>query len=433
VTESSLPSLIIIAPFPGALVELGGISLLERLRRIALQFGYREAIILSNSIESIAPHVASPSWHGADVSLKLHQCAGAQVTIGDILNCLSVETRALLLFADFYYDARLIRALSESQVDAVLVDSDPLPSHRPLWKDSEVHSFGQGPAGALLSSQWLSAKPGDGVLLVELVADAMAGSLAFVDAVEQESYIPSMRRNVRLLVFPAPDAERRPLAERLLRDATQKGVLDFPAMVHSPIEKWIVSHLCRTSITPNQITLGTGVLGVAVTLLYATGHLGLGAILALAVGVLDGVDGKLARLKVQTTKIGKGEHALDYCLEMSWWVALAYYFQRSGEVPYAYLMWGIFFAADVVDRLAKWSVERRLGRSLDDVARFDRLVRYVSGRRNIYTWLFAFCLLLGAPAKGFVLLCAWGVTSTAIHIFRALQIRFSADTVGAGT
>ena len=155
--------------------------------------------------------------------------------------------------------------------------------------------------------------------------------------------------------------------------------------------------------------------------------------LALAVGVLDGVDGKLARLKVQTTKIGKGEHALDYCIEMSWWAALAYHFQLSGEVPYAYLMWAIFFVFDVLDRLAKWSVERRLGRTLDDVSQFDRLVRYVSGRRNIYTWLFAFCLLVGAPAKGFVLLCAWGVTSTAIHIFRALRIRFSANAVVADT
>jgi hypothetical protein len=54
---------------------------------------------------------------------------------------------------------------------------------------------------------------------------------------------------------------------------------------------------------------------------------------------------------------------------------------------------------------------------------FDRLVRYVAGRRNIYTWLFAFCLLLGMPANGFVLLCCWGIASSAIHIFRAIQIR----------
>ena len=142
-----------------------------------------------------------------------------------------------------------------------------------------------------------------------------------------------MRRSVRPVFFPAPLPEFRPLAERLLRDATQSGVLDFPALVHAPIEKWLVSHLCRTTITPNQITLGTGVLGLSVTVLYALGYLWVGALLALIVGVLDGVDGKLARLKVQTTRLGKGEHVLDYCIEMSWWAALAYYFHADGQVP----------------------------------------------------------------------------------------------------
>lgn len=389
--------------------------------------------MLSNSIELISPHVVNPSWHGRDISLDVHEWTGAQATIGDVLDLLRGKERVLLLFADFYCDPRLIRALSKSQVNAVLIDSDPPPNCRPLWETLEDHSFGRGPAGALLSHGWFSAKSRYDVTLVELMADAVDGLSALIDAAAQESYLPSMRRRVRPLVFPAPASEHCPLAERLLLDTTQKGVLDLPALVHSPIEKWIVSHLCRTSITPNQITLGTGLIGITVTLLYASGHLGLGVVLALAVGVLDGVDGKLARLKVQTTKIGKGEHALDYCLEMSWWAALAYYFQNSGQVPYAYLAWGIFFAADVVDRLAKWSVERRLNRSLDDVSRLDRLVRYVAGRRNIYTWLFAACSLLGAPAKGFVLLCAWGVTSAAVHVFRALQIRFSTNASRAGT
>ena len=133
----------------------------------------------------------------------------------------------------------------------------------------------------------------------------MAGRIARVDAARQQAYVRSMRRSVRPVFFPAPSLERRPLAERLLRDATQKGVLDFPALVHAPIEKWLVSHLCRTTITPNQITLGTAVLGLGVTLLYACGYLWSGVLLALVIGVLDGIDGKLARLKAQTTKLGK--------------------------------------------------------------------------------------------------------------------------------
>jgi phosphatidylglycerophosphate synthase len=232
-----------------------------------------------------------------------------------------------------------------------------------------------------------------------------------------------MRRNIRPVFFPAPSPEHRARAERLLLDTTQKHVLDFPAIIHAPIENWLVMRLCRTSITPNQITLTAAMLGTCVTLLYAFGYLWTGALLALVFGVWDGLDGKLARLKEQTTKLGKREHVLDYFIEMSWWTALAYHFQVSGQVGHAYVFLLAFIGADSLERLAKWSAALRLGRKLEDASRFDRLMRYIAGRRNIYTWLFAFCLLIGMPATGFVLLCCWGILSSAIHIFRAMQIR----------
>jgi 1L-myo-inositol 1-phosphate cytidylyltransferase / CDP-L-myo-inositol myo-inositolphosphotransferase len=421
--EPRLPRLLIVADLPDTLSNLGGISLLERWRRIVRELGFREATILSNSVESVAAHLSKASWHGADVSLKFRERSGPEATVGDIQDCVrtmnvSRGERLLVLFAGFYCDGRLLRALTEAQRDSVLIDSNPGPVIAPLWKESVS-------CAALLSSEWLSAKDRDRSLKQELASDLSAGRIAAIDAARQEAYVPDMRRSVRPIFFPAPSPENRPLAERLLRETTQKGVLDLPALVHAPIEKWIVSHLCWTSITPNQVTLATACLGISVTLLYAFGHLWVGALVALAVGILDGVDGKLARLKVQTTKIGKGEHALDYGIEMSWWAALAYHFQVTAQVRYGYAIWLVFFIFDVLDRAAKWSVERKLGRSLDDVSRFDRLVRYVSGRRNIYTWLFAFCLLIGQPAIGFVLLCAWGIVSVAIHIFRALQIRLS--------
>jgi phosphatidylglycerophosphate synthase len=275
---------------------------------------------------------------------------------------------------------------------------------------------------ALLSSEWLARKNRAGTLVEEIVSDTNAGCMALVDAARQQAYIRAMRRSVRPVFFPAPSVERRPLAERLLRDATQKGALDFPALVHAPIEKWVVSHLCRTSITPNQITFGTGVLGLGVTLLYAGGYLWAGVLLALVIGILDGVDGKLARLKAQTTKLGKKEHDLDYLIETSWWAALAYHFHATGQIRYAYVIFFAFFAFDRLERMAKKAVQGRIGRNLDDFAPFDRLVRMVAGRRNIYTWLFTFFLVIGTPATGFIWLCCWGVASAVIHIFRAFQI-----------
>src|SRR6266480_1035950 len=429
-TEPFLPPLLIVADLPEALTDLCGISLLERMRRIALQLGFREAMILSNSVKAVARHVASESWHRADVSLTFRERAGAKVTVGDILDCLSTlkvaaDAQILIVFAAFYCDERLLRSLVDAKTNSALIDSEPPSIVAPLLENSDTHSSGWLWCAALLSSEWLSRKNRAGILVEEITSDIMTDRIARVDAARQQAYVGSMRRSVRPIFFPAPSPERRPLAERLLRDATQKGVLDFPALVHAPIEKWLVSHLCRTTITPNQITLGTGVLGLGVTLLYACGYLWAGVLLALVIGVLDGIDGKLARLKAQTTKLGKKEHDLDYFVETSWWTALAYHFQATGQIRYAYVIFLAFFAFDRLERVAKKAAQRRIGRNLDDFTPFDRFVRIVAGRRNIYTWLFTFFLVTGSPATGFIWICFWGMASAVIHIVRALQIGFT--------
>jgi len=437
-TEPHRPPLLIVADLPEALTDLCGISLLERMRRIALQLGFREAIVLSNSVKAVAAHLANESWRHADVSLTFRERTGAKVTVGDILDCLvalrvASDRRVLIVFADFYCDERLLRSLIDAQTNSAVIDSDPPSIIAPLLENSDTHSSSPLLCAALLSSEWLSRKNRDGTLMEEITSDLTAGRVAPVDAAREQAYVGSMRRSMRPVFFPAPSLEHRPLAERLLRDATQKGALDFPALVHAPIEKWLVSHLCRTTITPNQITLGTGVLGLGVTLLYAGGYLWAGVLLALVIGILDGIDGKLARLKAQTTRLGKKEHDLDYLIETSWWAALAYHFHATSQIRYAYLIFFAFFVFDRLERLAKKAVQRRIGRNLDDFAPFDRLVRFVAGRRNIYTWLFTFFLVIGAPATGFIWLCFWGMASAVIHILRALQIGFIGQDQAAPT
>src|SRR5207244_5681479 len=241
----------------------------ERMRRIALYLGFREAMVLSNSVRAVATHVATESWHREDVSLTFRQRTGAKLTVGDILDCLAAlriasDGRVLIVFAGFYCDERLLRSLADAQTNSVLIDSDPPSIIAPLLETSDTHSSGRLLCAALLSSEWLSRRNRADTLVEEITSDTMAGRIACIDAAREQAYVGSMRRSVRPVFFPAPSLGRRPLAERLLRDATQKAVLDFPALVHAPIEKWLVSHLCRTTITPNQIMLGTGVLGLSV-------------------------------------------------------------------------------------------------------------------------------------------------------------------------
>jgi hypothetical protein len=70
--------------------------------------------------------------------------------------------------------------------------------------------------------------------------------------------------------------------------------------------------------------------------------------------------------------------------------------------------------------LAKLSIIRRYGRLIDQLSPLDRKIRFLGGRRNIYIWILAVGLLLGAPAKSFVVMAYWEAVSAAVHVVRAV-------------
>ena len=415
--DSSRPQLLILADAPDALCTLFGISLLERLLRTVQRLGFREAAIISDS-KDVAAHLAAPSWARADVALSFHKKSADAVRVSEIP---AGFDRTLVVSAGFYYDARLLQALMEQRTTTLLIDSVPPRDCGRLWR-SQSDVFG---VAVLLNRHWLSRQDHGVSLMDQLLSDAVTGRIQTCDAARQPTYVMSLRKHVRPVFFPAPSPDLLRVAEQFPRDVAQNGVLDFPGRMDSPIEDWIVARLCRTSITPNQITFVTMVIGLVVTALFATGHLWLGVTLAYAIEVLDGVDGKLARIKVETTAAGKREHVIDFVIELSWWAALAYHFHTE-ILPSAYWLLLLLVGSDLVDRLAKRSVKRKLGRNLDDVSNIDRFVRCIGARRNINIWILIAALALGDAANGFVLICWWGAATAAAHVVRALQIRFGA-------
>jgi phosphatidylglycerophosphate synthase len=409
--ESSRPQLLILADAPSALCTLFGISLLERLLRIVQRLGFREAVIISDS-NDVAAHLAAPSWARADVRLSFRR-KNAGVSVKEMP---AGADRTLVVSAGFYYDARLLKTLAEQKATTLLVDSAPPPDCARLW-NSQSGVLG----AALLDRNWLSRHDQAAALMDQLSFDAAAGRIETCDAARQATYVMALRKHVRSVFFPAPSPNLVAVAERFVRDTAQNGVLDFPGQMDSPIEDWIVARLCRTSVTPNQVTFVAMLIGLAVTALFATGHLWWGVALAYTIEVLDGVDGKLARTKVETTAAGDWEHVVDYCVELSWWTALAFHFYAE-NLRSAYWLLLLLVVSDRVDRLAKRSVRKRMGRNLDDVSNIDRFVRCIGGRRNINIWILAAALALGDAANGFLLICGWGAITAAAHVVRAWQI-----------
>ena len=448
--DSPRPQLLILADGSDPFCVLFGISLLERLLRVVQRIGFRDAIILSNSPTEVAGHLRKHSWARAEVKLTFCPRNAGAVSV-DETAC--GADRILVISAGFYYDARLLSVLAEQTTTTLLVDSAPPPDCALLWQpaghasahpgivsvgpsDVEENSGhtgacstgGETIAAALLDRGWLSRQDPAASLRDRLSSDAGTSRIAWCDAAQQPTYVVALRKHVRPVFFPAPRPDLIPGAERFPREVAQNGVLDFPGLLDSPIEDWIVARLSRTSVKPNQVTLVTMLVGLVVTTLFATGHLWWGVVLAYTIEVLDGVDGKLARTKVETTAVGDWEHFVDYCVELSWWTALASHFHGE-NLHSAFWLLLLLVGSDLVDRLAKRSVKLKLKLNLDDVSNFDRFVRCIGSRRNINIWILIAALAFGDAVNGFVLVCWWGAATAAAHVIRACQIRFGPPVV----
>jgi hypothetical protein len=384
---------VILANAPEALTKLCGVSLLERHLRILQRLDFDEATIISETPEEIRAAIEPPSWARRRLATRI-------IPPGEFQS----PEPVLFLPGNIYCDARLIRALVECEGECALVDSVPPNELLPLLRSVEKSARGFV-SGAAVAANYHSL-----------------GELPVVDAAQAPAYVVGMRRSLRPMFFPAPSADLHRAAERLIFDTGQNGTLDIPAILQSPVETWIMRWLCRTSITPNQISIFNFVVAFAATGFFATGHLWFGMVPALAVGVIDGLDGKQARVKIETTAAGKWEHYVDYLYEASWWVALAFWFQRSGELSHAWFWFFLIMAAEGIDQLAKQIAQLRIDRLLDDYSRFDRFVRLIGARRDVYAWSLAIGLALGAAASTYRLCAFWGIITTGVHVVRAVMI-----------
>jgi phosphatidylglycerophosphate synthase len=413
---------VILADGPSALVELCGISTLERLLRTLQRCGIKRATVLSSTPDRIAKELARPSWARAQLDVTVRTRPAGPVRVEQVVDVWPRNSDAIPLLlvipAGSVFDPRLLRALISQNTPTVLADSGVRrPRLQTLIASAPDTARGKLCGPALLEYDWASAQNG---LLEESLRNGLEhDTLPALDVSAQPLYYVSLRRKLRPFWFPAPSLSKRRLAKRVLLDSIQKGPPDIPAWFHAPIETFLVSRLCKTPITPNQLTLFCNVVAWTVTILLVTGHVAWGLGLALVVGVLDGLDGKQARVKLETSKAGKLEHFFDALFENSWWVALACHLSVSGKLPDAFSYLGLLVGAEVLNALARASIVRYYGRSISELGPFDRIFRLVGGRRNIYVWILALGLICGTLAGAFKLIAWWETCTAAIHLARA--------------
>lgn len=246
------------------------------------------------------------------------------------------------------------------------------------------------------------------------------------------TYIANRRRDIPILAHQVSDPDALPALTDKVLDTAQKGTLDWPARwIHPYFENMAVKLLLPSFVTPNMITLLTGILGFWITYLFATGQMVAATIGAMLVGVLDGVDGKLARTKMLESNVGELEHLLDKAVEYSWYFAMSYYFASTyGNAVWGLAVIAVFFAwAETV----QGEFYRRLtGVQLDDAGTFEKYWRLIGGRRNTFIWSFLPFAVAGYAYEGLWMIALYSLITFFVAQFRFI-VRFKsyASTNGA--
>jgi phosphatidylglycerophosphate synthase len=360
---------------------VAGVTLLERLlRQLGRRPGVREILVVAPP----DPPLPSPSaWVRVPVR---HEQVGTAPP-WEMLRAVrsSLHERFLVVGGDLLVDQRLFASLEEA-TESTLVQRDGTPEPEVLG--SLQPAALDTPAGS---------PPRARILLLS----------------DLPTFSDHLRGEIPVHLLPIDSDADAEAAWSVLLDSVEKRTKDLPAeYIDPPLENALVRWFARTRVTPNQITVFSTALGFLIALLFWKGWLVLGILLAFAVEILDGVDGKLARIKHMTSRFGEFEHVFDFFYENAWYLGIGAHLADTGSA----WAWGaawLIVAFDLADNLVYTFYEWRHGRHLDQSSLFLQRFRLVGGRRNIYAWMFAPGFFLGAPGVSFAAAVVWaGITAT---------------------
>lgn len=276
------------------------------------------------------------------------------------------------------------------------------------------------------------ATPGDGVRLALFDSAAWEvwrrdgrvdpESLPLFDLSSIGTYSFEQRAEVPAYIEEAVSQEQcDAMTERLLM-ATQKKVVDLPSeYIDPPFENAITRLLVNTSVTPNHVTIFCAAVAAGIAALFWHGWLWVGVPATYLVEWLDGVDGKLARLRLQFSELGKNEATVDYFCENAWWVCLGVHFASTGHEPLAWWAMGLLVVSDTLDNLWFTYAAMRGLPHPSELGDIDRRFHRIGGRRNIYCAMLLVGLLLQAPWEAYLAVAAWAFLTQLFHAVRIGQ------------
>lgn len=212
--------------------------------------------------------------------------------------------------------------------------------------------------------------------------------------------------------------------EHHLFNEAYKGITDL-------VTKWVwprpaeqVVRFCvRHGIRPNHVTAMSWILAIVAGILFYRGFLWPGLLLGWIMTFLDTVDGKLARVTVDSSPFG---HLFDHVLDLihpplwylAWGLGLSHYQPLLLKLPVMQAFW-LLLAAYVGGRVVEAVFKKFVaGFSIFTWRPVDSINRLITARRNPCLILLTLSLIAGRPDLGFEAVTLWMIFSTLFLLLR---------------
>ncbi|MGD1880652.1 MAG: CDP-alcohol phosphatidyltransferase family protein [Kiloniellaceae bacterium] len=317
----------------------------------------------------------------------------------------------ILLRADAVIDGPLLQAVLQAP-GAVLL-SNGVPAGLPV----AVHA----PAGQAVTAAEVLRRD-------EEAAGLPTGLRAVTSSDLGASYWEALRKREEpyaLILRPDAPAAMKRIEWRMFM-GTYKGATDLVTKYLWPRPAFHVTKLCaRLGITPNQVTALSLVLVIAAFVWFWQGAWLPGLLAAWGMTFLDTVDGKLARITLQSSKWGNVfDHGIDLVHPPFWYWAWAVGLQGgphavdSGDLL---AMLAVIIAGYVLQRAIEGIAIWRLGLEIHVWRRVDTWFRLITARRNPNLLLLTGFTAFGRPDLGLAAVALWTALCLVLHGLQLVQ------------
>ena len=329
------------------------------------------------------------------------------------LQGLPPQANVLILRADYLFEVRTLTAMMEHPDTALM----HVRLKRPAG--AYVRATLAPRTGEILAAEAASLDNGSGkgdAALPEGVTPISVDALGAFDHQLRKAKAP--------LLEPVSEQTKRAL-EGQLYGSSYKGITDLVTKFVWPRPARLGVRLCaRMGLTPNAVTTIGFLLMVGACYLFAQGQFALGLAAGWLMTYLDTVDGKLARVTIQSSRVGHlFDHGMDLIHPPFWYVywgtALAAY-QPIWGLELTDLYW-LIIVGYILGRVVEALFHLLGDASIFSWRPFDAYFRLVTARRNPCMILLTLSLLVGRPDWGLLSVALWTAATTAIMLVRLTQ------------